>query len=102
MGRTTFDPAVDVPSWPWPGKRVYVLTSRPLPGGLPVEVRSAGSVEAVVGKMRSDNVEGDVHLVGGPQTVRAFHAAGLLDRLELLAFPVLVGHGLSPHPPVHS
>ncbi len=31
MGRTAFDPAVDNPSWPWPGLDVHVLTSRPLP-----------------------------------------------------------------------
>jgi dihydrofolate reductase len=32
MGRTTFDQAIDafVDDWPWKGKEVYVLTSRPL------------------------------------------------------------------------
>ncbi len=30
MGRTTFEPAFTADRWPWPGKRIYVLTSRPL------------------------------------------------------------------------
>ena len=30
MGRRTFLPALDAPEWPWPGLRVFVLTSRPL------------------------------------------------------------------------
>jgi dihydrofolate reductase len=43
MGRTTFDPAVGAPSWPWPALPVYVLTSRALPSGLPGELVSASS-----------------------------------------------------------
>jgi hypothetical protein len=28
MGRTTFAPAIGNPWWPWPGRRVCVLSSR--------------------------------------------------------------------------
>ena len=35
MGRTTFEPALDAPNWPWPGLEVFVLTSTPLPAGAP-------------------------------------------------------------------
>jgi dihydrofolate reductase len=35
MGRSTFLPALGAPSWPWPGRQVYVLTSRPLPAKTP-------------------------------------------------------------------
>ena len=39
MGRTTFDPAVTNPWWPWPDLDVHVLTSRPLPeGDFPSEI----------------------------------------------------------------
>jgi dihydrofolate reductase len=38
MGRTTFEPAIGRDEWPWPGKQVYVLSSRPLPDEVPDDV----------------------------------------------------------------
>ncbi|HEY1511048.1 MAG TPA: hypothetical protein VGF93_18715, partial [Solirubrobacteraceae bacterium] len=35
MGRTTFLPALGHHSWPWADKQVFVLTSSPLPDGVP-------------------------------------------------------------------
>jgi dihydrofolate reductase len=105
MGRNTFLPALDAPDWPWPGLQVYVLTSRPLPANTPddvVVVRDGPA--ALVERLRSRGSDGDVHLVGGPRTIRAFHELGALDRLELLILPILLGSGvpLSPRqaPPV--
>ncbi len=86
MGRTTFEPALGVPSWPWPGKRVYVLTSRPLPAETPAELLE---------QMRAAERDGDVHLVGGPRTIRAFAALGVPERLEIVLLPILLGEGLS-------
>jgi dihydrofolate reductase len=48
MGRTTFDPALNAPSWPWAGLPVYVLTSRALPSGLPGVVASAPTAGTVL------------------------------------------------------
>jgi dihydrofolate reductase len=50
-------------------------------------------------QLRSRPSGGDVHLVGGPQTIRAFHEAGELDRLELVVLPILVGDGVPLSPP---
>ena len=41
---------------------------------------------------------GDVHLVGGPRTIRAFHEVGALDRLELVVLPILLGDGVPLSP----
>lgn len=41
---------------------------------------------------------GDVHLVGGPRTIRAFSGLGALDRLELVMLPMLPGEGLPLSP----
>ena len=94
MGRTTFEPALDRDSWPWADKPIYVLTSRPLPGNTPPNVTAATTVEGLVDRMRNDGFSGDVQLLGGPQTLRSFHDAGLLDQLGLLIFPILLGGGL--------
>jgi dihydrofolate reductase len=99
MGRTTFDPAVGAPSWPWPGLDVYVLTSRALPSGLPGELVSASSASELLERMHHDGVSGDVHLVGGPRTIQAFREIGALDRLEVVVLPILLGDGIPLSPP---
>jgi pimeloyl-ACP methyl ester carboxylesterase/dihydrofolate reductase len=94
MGRTTFDPALQAPSWPWSGLLVYVLTSRPLPTDLPAEVVSASSATELLKLMRARGSDRDVHLVGGPRTIQAFREIGALDRLEVVVLPILLGGGL--------
>ena len=105
MGRNTFVPALGAPTWPWPGLQVFVLTSRPLPASTPAGViTGADGPAALAEQLRSRGSDGDVHLVGGPRTIRAFHEIGALDRLELVVLPILLGDGnpLSPRsvPPV--
>ncbi len=100
MGRTTFEPALASPSWPWPGKQVYVLTSGPLPAEAPADIiASEGGPAGLLEQMRAAGMSGDVHLVGGPRTIQAFRALGALDRLELLVLPIMLGEGTPLTPP---
>ena len=85
MGRNTFVPALGSPDWPWPGLEVYVLTSSPLPAGTPGDViAERRGAAALAARLRSRPSGGDIHLVGGPRTIRAFHEIGQLDRLEIV------------------
>jgi dihydrofolate reductase len=94
MGRTTFDPAVDNPWWPWPGQDVHVLTSQPLPEvEFETTVTAYADAAAMVEALRA--YERDVHLLGGPQTIQALIDLGAVDRLEVLLVPVLFGDGLA-------
>jgi len=100
MGRTTFEPAIGRDEWPWPGKQVYVLTSRPLPDEVSDEVIvSEGGPAGLLEQLRAAGLGGDVQLLGGPQTIQAFLELGALGRLELLLLPILVGEGLPFSPP---
>jgi dihydrofolate reductase len=92
MGRTTFLPALGAPRWPWT-QPVFVLTSSELPDGTPDDVSTAPTASALLERMESAGVTGDVHLVGGPSTLRAFHAIGALDELRLHVVPMLLGTG---------
>jgi dihydrofolate reductase len=95
MGRYTFLPALGAPQWPWDNLQVFVLTSRPLPKETPEQVvTSSGGVNGLIDQLRGRGSDGDVHLVGGPQTIRAFQGAGALDILELVVVPVMLGEGL--------
>jgi dihydrofolate reductase len=100
MGRNTFLPALGAPSWPWPGLQVFVLTSRPLPPQTPADVVVAeGGPAGLVRQLRSRGSDGDVHLVGGPRTIRAFCDLDALDRLEIVVLPILLGDGVPLSPP---
>jgi dihydrofolate reductase len=94
MGRNTFVPALGAPGWPWPNLQVFVLTSRPLPANAPADVIAVDEPAALAERLRTRGSDGDVHLVGGPQTIRAFYEIGALDRLELLILPILLADGL--------
>lgn len=98
MGRTTFNPAVEAPRWPWPDLHVYVLTSRPMPSGLPAPVTTGASAKELIERMHAD-IDGDVHLVGGPRTIRAFHEIAALHRLDLVVVPLMLGDGIPLSPP---
>jgi dihydrofolate reductase len=100
MGRTTFLPALGAPQWPWAGLQVYALTSSPLPAGTPDHVTAGLKGPAdLLDQLPSRPSGGDIHLVGGPRTIRAFYELGALDRLELVVLPMLLGAGLPLSPP---
>jgi dihydrofolate reductase len=101
MGRTTFEPALGAPFWPWGDLGVYVLGSH-RPEGSPDHVVFDADPVRLVERIRHDNRGGDVHLVGGPKTVDAVLALGALDELRVLALPMLAGDGLRLTPALRS
>lgn len=98
MGRSTFVPALGAGDWPWPGLQVYVLTTRPLPDGTPADVIAVPDPAALAEALRSRDNGGDVHLVGGPRTIRACSGIGALDRFEVVLLPILLGTGVPLSP----
>lgn len=92
MGRTTFEPALQAGSWPWPDLAVYVLGSHH-PHGTPEQVVVDDDPTRLLGRLRAQGDGGDVHLVGGPTTVETFRALGALDELGLIVLPMLAGAG---------
>ena len=93
MGRTTFEPAIGAPRWPWPDLDVFVLGSH-RPEGTPDDVVVDSDPQALLDQLRQANRGGDVHLVGGPKTIETYRALGALDRLGLLLVPVFLGGGM--------
>lgn len=93
MGRSTLEPALNNDRWPWPKLDVFVLGSH-RPAGTPDHVVTDSDPVRLLDKLRAANRGGDVHLVGGPRTIAAFHALGALDTLELVVLPLLFGGGM--------
>jgi dihydrofolate reductase len=93
MGRASYEQVLDFGPWPYGDKRTVVLTSRPLrPAVAQVEAWS-GDVDALIAEARGRG-KGDVWILGGARAARLFLDAGLIDRLEVLVVPVLLGQGI--------
>jgi dihydrofolate reductase len=98
MGRITYEvsrKAMD--TWPYAGKRLIVVASRPI-DDLPddAETWTAG-VDALIPHLR-DEARPDVWIVGGGRLQQAFIDRNALDRLDQFIVPVLLGGGIPLYP----
>lgn len=94
MGRSTFDRGLARWSrdWPWTDKEVHVLTSRPLPSD--ARARACDNPAELVRRLQLTGLMGDVHLLGGARTIRAFLELGAVARLGVVVLPMLLGSGV--------
>lgn len=91
MGRATFDQVRGFGAWPYGGKRVFVLTSRPI-ADAPEGVEGTSDLAGLIAELREDGAR--VWIVGGPTAVDGCRAMGALDTVELFVMPVLLGAGI--------
>ena len=92
MGRSTFEPALGAPHWPWGELDVFVLGSRRAEG-TPDRVVVDDDPARLLERLREANRGGDVHLVGGPRTIETYRSLGALDEFRLMVLPMLAGQG---------
>lgn len=93
MGRATYDQIRSFPTWPYGGKRVVILTHRPLEGA-PEGVEPRGGDPAALAKELRETSKGTIWLMGGGRSAQPFLDAGLVDELQLDVIPVTLGRGL--------
>jgi dihydrofolate reductase len=94
-GRATYDQARGFGDWPYAGKRVVVLTGRPLDADPPAGVEAAaGDLALLVARLRRETARGDIWLLGGAAVAQACLALGVVDSIELFLMPVTLGAGL--------
>ena len=94
IGRKTFETVLAMEDWPYGGKRVVVLSSRPidLSGARGVMEQMAGSPAEIVSLLAASGAH---HLyVDGGITIQRFLRAGLIQRLVITRVPVLIGDGV--------
>jgi dihydrofolate reductase len=94
IGRNTFEVVLKLPSWPYSGKRVVVLSHRPLElskGAERVEQMS-GEPSQIAAQLVASGAK---HLyVDGGITVQEFLRAGLIRQITITRVPVLIGEGI--------
>jgi dihydrofolate reductase len=94
IGRKTFETVLAMEDWPYGGKRVVVLSSRPvdLSGARGVVEQMAGAPAEIVSQLAASGAH---HLyVDGGITIQGFLRAGLIQRLVITRVPVLIGDGV--------
>jgi dihydrofolate reductase len=90
MGRATYDSVLGFDEWPFAGKRVVVLTHRPLQSRH-AEVPHAGALAPLLDRLGAEGQRG-VYLDGG-QAIRQGLDEGVVDEMTLSVVPVLLGSG---------
>jgi dihydrofolate reductase len=95
IGRKTFETVLGFETWPYGGKRVVVLSSRPLDfsgvrGG--VVEQMAGTPAEIVSRLAASGSH-NLYVDGGI-TIQGFLRAGLIERLIITRVPVLIGDGV--------
>ena len=95
IGRKTYETVKAFPEWPYGGKRVIVLSTRPLEfpslNGANVEQMSGDPAE-IVRKLEASGIR---HIyVDGGVTIQQFLRTGLIQRLTITRVPVLIGQGI--------
>jgi dihydrofolate reductase len=90
VGRATYDVVGAFPEWPWSGKRVVVLTSRPPATKRADEEFFSGDVRALHAKV-ADRKRA---YVDGGKVISQFLDADLIDDLTISIVPVRIGAGL--------
>lgn len=89
MGRATYEKVLTFGDWPFPGLRVFVLSTTLSDSDARVSV--VRSVEDAV--VALERVEAREVYVDGGKTVQEFLARGLLDELTVSTLPVVIGGG---------
>lgn len=95
MGRHSFEKVLSFGTWPYEGKRVVVLSSKPHtpPDHLEGKVEVLAAEPAEVATRLA--LEGARHLyIDGGVTIQRFLQAGLIRDLTLTRIPILLGRGI--------
>lgn len=92
IGRSTYDIVTSFPDWPYVGKRVLVLTHRPLETRHGEEAVQ-GELTQVLEQLAQDGHR-HIYLDGG-KVVRQGLQAGVVTDLTLSWVPVVLGSGIS-------
>ncbi|MBV1687536.1 dihydrofolate reductase family protein [Novosphingobium sp. G106] len=93
MGRACLDLEIGMQGEVYPGKRVAVMTHRPVEPQPENVVCFAGDLSAALAWLREG--EGDVWLYGGGAVAGQALAADVIDEIHLAVVPVTLGQGVA-------
>ena len=94
IGRNTFEVVLKLPTWPYYGKRVVVLSHRPLQlSKITGRVEQMSGEPAEIAQRLAASGAEHVYFYGGI-TVQEFLRAGVIHDLTFSRVPVVIGEGI--------
>jgi len=95
IGSHTYEVVLKFAEWPYPGKRVVVLSSRPIemPRDTTARVERMQGEPVSIAERLAETGSRHAYVDGGI-TVQSFLRAGLIQRLTITRVPVLIGEGI--------
>src|SRR5262245_24801520 len=90
VGRETYETVLGFETWPWTGKRVVVLTHRPIEPGHG-ETAYAGALKPLMERLANESIR-RVYLDGG-RAIRQGLDEDIVDDLTISTVPVTIGSG---------
>lgn len=100
MGRKTYEQVAGFGPWPYAGREVFVLGSRPIEDPPADTVLWDDGLDGLLRRLRRSSAEGDVWIVGGARTIAAFRQRDAIDAYDFFIMPVLLGDGIRLFDPV--
>jgi dihydrofolate reductase len=95
IGRKTYEKVLGFDQWPYGGKRVVVLSSRPIdlsPARGAVVEQMSGAPREILAALAARGLQHAY--VDGGITIQGFLREGLIGRLVVTRVPVLIGEGI--------
>lgn len=95
IGRKTYEKVLGFDQWPYGGKRVVVLSSRPIdlsPARGAVVEQMSGAPREILSALAARGLQHAY--VDGGITIQGFLREGLIGRLVVTRVPVLIGEGI--------
>jgi dihydrofolate reductase len=92
MGRTAYDRGRELGPWPYGAREVLVMSNRALDTQLSF-LRAAGGAMAPAINAVKARATGDVWVMGGGKTVGQALAEDVVDVLDIVTLPVVLGGG---------
>lgn len=97
-GRKTYELGLTFGEWPYPNKKTFVFTHRPLVTDRTDVQAVSGDAAEVLQAIQGQGLQ-NVWLVGGGAIVNAFLKHKLIDEYILSTIPIILGSGIPLFPP---
>jgi dihydrofolate reductase len=92
MGRTSYDRGRELGPWPYGATPVLVLSHRPLDTELSFLQRHEGPISGAINQLRA-KTDKTIWIMGGGDVARQALDADLVDRIDLVIVPTVLGAG---------
>ncbi|GGI78530.1 dihydrofolate reductase family protein [Legionella impletisoli] len=94
MGRRGFKQIIGFGNWGWTDKQTYVFSKQDLEAPIPCITITKDSPNQFIQKIRENNNNKDIWLLGSANLAKSFAEVGLIDEIILTIIPQTLGEGI--------